>query len=127
MCEKPSKMIVIVEDDEVAGRLLVKMIVEFFPNEKYIWLKSIAETNSFFSKNKLSTTDLLLLDFYLPDGTVWDIMEKIKSNELNFSGRIVLIPGIQPNNEEEKLIKLYNPFSVIVKPIELFDLNKLLE
>jgi len=127
MCGKPIRMIIIVEDDEVAGRLLVKMIVEFFPDEKYVWLKSIEETLSFFSNNKQSTSDFLLLDFYLPDGTVWDILKKIEANELSYSGRIILIPGIQPNDEEKKMIKTFNPYRVIVKPIELSDLHKLLD
>lgn len=119
-------MIVIIEDDEIAGRLLVKMLVEFFPGEDHIWLKSMAETSGFFSNNKLLASDLLLLDFYLPDGTAWDVLEKIKNNELVFSGRIVLIPGIQPNNREKKLIEQFDPFRVIVKPIELNDLHKLI-
>lgn len=120
-------MIVIIEDDEIAGRLLVKMIVEFFPDEKYIWLKSIVETLSFFSMNELSTSDLLLLDFHLSDGTAWDLLEKIEAYELKFPGQIILIPGIQPNGEEKKLIEKYKPFSVIVKPIDLNDLHKLLD
>ena len=73
-------MILIIEDDEIAGRLLVKMLIEFFPNENHVWLKSIAETVSFFSKNTSLTSDLLLLDFYLSDGTAWDVLEKIELN-----------------------------------------------
>ena len=83
--------------------------------------------NPFFSNNKRSTSDFLILDFYLPDGTAWDLLEKIEVNEFNFTGRIVLIPGIQPNAEESKMIKTFNPFRVIVKPIELSDLHKLLD
>ena len=120
-------MIVIIEDDEVAGRLLVKMLVEFFPDKKNIWLKTIAETISFLSMNDLSKSDWLLLDFHLSDGTAWDILEKIKKNELKFPGQIVLIPGIQPNGEEKKLIEIFKPLRVIVKPIELNDLHKLLD
>lgn len=120
-------MIVIIEDDEIAGRLLVKMLVEFFPEKKFIWLKSVAESLSFFSNNNLSDSDLLLLDFYLPDGTAWDILEKIEINEIKFSGPIVLIPGIQPNMEEEEFIKIFNPLRVIVKPIELNHLHELLD
>lgn len=119
-------MILIIEDDEIAGRLLVKMLIEFFPEEKYIWLKSVAESFSFFSMNELTTSDLLLLDFYLPDGYAWDILEKIESNEIIFPGQVVLIPGIQPNSEEEKKIELFKPFRTIVKPIYLKDLQSLL-
>lgn len=119
-------MIVIVEDDEIAGRLLVKMLDEFFSNENYVWLKSISETMSFFSMNKLSESDLLLLDFYLTDGTAWEILEKIRISEMLFPGRIVLVPGLKPNGEDKKLIEKFNPYKVIVKPITKDDLNKLL-
>jgi len=119
-------MILIIEDDEVAGRLLVKLLVEFFPEEKFTWLKSIAESFSFFSKNVLTAADFLLLDFYLPDGNALDILEKIESNEIIFPGRIVLIPGIQPNVEEKKQIEIFKPFRIIVKPVCLNDLQKLL-
>ena len=119
-------MVVIVEDDEIAGRLLVKMLDEFFPNENYVWLKSISETVSFFSMNKLTESDLLLLDFYLTDGTAWEILEKIRINELVFTGRIALVPGLQPNEEDKKLIDKFNPYKVIVKPIRINDLKELL-
>ena len=76
--------------------------------------------------NKFSDSDLLLIDFFLPDGTAWDILEKIKTNEMIFNGRIVLMPGLQPNQEDKKLIKKFNPFGVIVKPLEVTDLSKLL-
>lgn len=120
-------MIVIIEDDEIAGRLLVKMLIEFFPDKKYVWLKSIDDTISFFSMNNLYSSDLLLIDFYLPDGTAWDILNMIKSNEISFSGRIILTPGIKPNNEEEKLIEKYKSTKLIVKPLALNDIKKLFE
>jgi len=119
-------MIIIIEDDEISGRLLIKMLQEYFPKKNHHWLRSVNEAIFYISQYKSSASDLLLIDFYLEDGVAWDILEQIRTKALVFKGKIVLMPGITPNEEENRLIKYYQPFKVLVKPIGLSDLRNVL-
>jgi len=112
-------MVIIIEDDEISGRLLVKMLEEFYPNQKYHWLRSVSESIDYISNYHSNVSDLLLLDFYLTDGVAWEILDQIKLNLLEFKGKIILMPGIKPNEEESILINKYRPFKVLVKPINI--------
>jgi two-component SAPR family response regulator len=116
-------MIVIVEDDELSGRLLIKMLQEYFSSVEFNWLQSINQAVEYLSQYNSSVSDILFLDLYLEDGEAWDLLEQIKTNALQFKGKVVLIPGIKPNQEESRLVNIYQPYKVLVKPIDLNDLK----
>ena len=119
-------MIVIIEDDEISGRLLIKMISEYFDYKEFQWFKSLNSGMSFMSTFQSSSNDILLLDLYFEDGKAWELLEQLKSGQLSFEGKIILMPGIKPNDEESQLVKLYQPDKVLVKPIELNELKNIL-
>jgi response regulator of citrate/malate metabolism len=119
-------MIVIIEDDEISGRLLVKMIREYFEDKEFQWFKSLNQGIKFLSNFQSVTKDILLLDLYFEDGKAWELLEQLKSGQLSFEGRIILMPGIKPDEEESQLVNLYQPDKVLVKPIDLNELKDIL-
>ena len=54
-------MIVVIEDDELAGRLLLKMLDEFFKDIVTVWLKSTSDAIDFFKNNTLTKKTLFFL------------------------------------------------------------------
>lgn len=119
-------MIIIIEDDEISGRLLTRLLQEFFPGKEFLWLRSIKKSEAYLTLYQSFASDLLLLDIYLEDGSAWDLLEQFQNNNLSFKGKIILMPGIPPNKEEMKLIKKYQPYKILLKPVQLKDLEELM-
>jgi response regulator of citrate/malate metabolism len=119
-------MIIIVEDDELSGRLLIKMLQEYFSNKEFSWFKSIKEAVTYFSNYKSTVSDVLILDLYLEDGEAWDLLDRFRIKTLQFKGRIVLVPGIKPNEKESRIVEFYKPYKVLVKPVSLQDLKHII-
>ena len=119
-------MIVVIEDDELAGRLLLKMLDEFFKDIVTVWLKSTSEAIDFFKNNTLTKKDLIFLDNYLSDSNAWDLLDALKTKGITPDAKLILIPGISLTPSEIKKSKGYKLYKTIVKPIGLQQLKDVL-
>ena len=117
-------MIVVIEDDEMAGRLLTKILDEYFPSRKWVWVQSVADFIKFLDSVDISEIEIFLIDFYLPDGDVSDVMQQIRKRDCR--AKTVLMPGIEPGPEERKIIANLEFDNILVKPLNVGVLKKVL-
>jgi CheY-like chemotaxis protein len=109
---------ILVVDDDV---LMLKLIKDYL-HDKY----EVATATSgrvalkFLEKKK---TDLILLDYEMPDEKGPEVLEKIRENEALNDIPVVFLTGITERNKIQRALVL-NPQGYLLKPI---DCNKLIE
>jgi two-component system, LytTR family, response regulator len=106
----------VIIDDDYASRLVLREMLENFP----VNIDILGEAGSVAGGVKLiedSNPDLVLLDISLPDGTGFDLLDKLK--ETNF--KLIFITA-----HSEYAIKAfkYSTFDYITKPIDEDDLTR---
>ncbi len=73
--KRPSRRILVVEDEEDYGQLLVEVLGDAGYSVK--WMKTCADGLAAF---KAEPPDLVILDVNLPDGTGFDICRKLRAD-----------------------------------------------
>jgi two-component system, LytTR family, response regulator len=106
---------VIIDDDYVSRMILREMLEKFLDN-----IEILGEAGSVADGIKLiedSNPDVVLLDISLPDGTGFDLLDKLKK----ISFKLIFITAYS-----EYAIKAfkYSTFDYIIKPINVEDLTK---
>jgi len=106
---------VIIDDDYVSRMILREMLEKFLDN-----IEILGEAGSVADGVKLiedSNPDVVLLDISLPDGTGFDLLDKLKK----ISFKLIFITAYS-----EYAIKAfkYSTFDYIIKPINVDDLTK---
>ena len=106
---------VIIDDDYVSRMVLREMLLKFLDN-----IEILGEAGSVEEGVKLieeSGPELVLLDISMPDGTGFDLLDKLKS--VNF--KLIFITAY--SEYAVKAFK-YSAFDYIVKPLNVEDLTK---
>ncbi len=111
--------VVILEDEKLAIKRLVRMLYELRPDIEIVAeLTSIQEAEQFFSQNSTKNTDVLFFDIQLGDGQSFELFDRFKIQG-------ILIFTTAYDQYALKAFKV-KAMDYLLKPIKIDELEKLL-
>lgn len=109
--EKERKHILVVDDDP----LMLKMIKEHLHDDYDVATAISGKVALKFLENK--RTDLILLDYQMPDENGPEVLEKLRNNKATSSIPVVFLTGITEKKKIQKALVL-KPQGYLLKPID---------
>ncbi|MDD5089226.1 MAG: response regulator, partial [bacterium] len=115
----PDKKHVLVIEDDGALCAQLGLIVEYFGYD-YSLAASCAEARTKFRERK---PDVVLSDFYLPDGTGVDLLHEFHKTDKTLP--VIILTGL-PSPEAIRETLLEGGYTYLAKPVDLIQLRTLL-
>lgn len=114
--------LILVEDSEVDGLLLKRIIKKEGLTENYFWMKDGNQVLEYFEDETAPLPTAILLDIKLPKVNGLDVLKKIKSLERTKNIPVVMYSASSRKEDIETAYE-YGANSYLTKPAELSDMK----